>query len=361
MNYIQWLKGNDCCEQINDCGCSGKDVCNCDDILLEISVLHTNDEILQNEIDNIASGSSVTVDDHLDSASTNPAQNKVITEALNGKLDASAYTPTDLSNYYTKEEVNSAITEVENDIPSLSGYATEQWVLDKNYITGVDLSNYATLQDIPVVPTDVSAFNNDAGYLTEHQSLSAYSTTDEVNSAINAATSGKADTTEIYNYYGGSGITVSTAAGVRNKKITLDVPIYKGDGLLSVSANNLSGSNNADNKINGTASFGAGYMVETKNTDEAAFGVYNISNGGRDQQFTFSSGNTLFSIGNGNTQNISGLTITKHNALEIMQNGDIYIADTNDTTHQEAYKKPMIKLQDILKSLQDQIDALRNG
>lgn len=53
----------------------------------------------------------------------------------------------------TPEEVESAITSamtiVEGEIPSLSGYATEQWVEDKHYITGVDLSDYATKEEIP--------------------------------------------------------------------------------------------------------------------------------------------------------------------------------------------------------------------
>lgn len=75
----------------------------------------------------------------------------------------------------TPEEVDSAITSamtiVEGEIPSLSGYATEQWVLDKNYITGVDLSDYALKSEIPTVPTSNTAFTNDAGYLTEHQHL----------------------------------------------------------------------------------------------------------------------------------------------------------------------------------------------
>ena len=88
------------------------------------------------------------------------------------------------------EKIESAKTEIEAEIPSLSGYATEQWVENQGYITGVDLSNYATKDEIPVVPTSNTAFTNDAGYLTEHQSLSAYSTTDEVNSAITQATSG---------------------------------------------------------------------------------------------------------------------------------------------------------------------------
>lgn len=105
------------------------------------------------------------------------------------------------TQYYNKTEVDnkiaSAKSEVEGEIPSLSGYATEQWVTDQNYITGVDLSNYATKSEIPTVPTNVSAFNNDAGYLTEHQSLSAYSTTSEVNAAINQSVSGKANSSDV--------------------------------------------------------------------------------------------------------------------------------------------------------------------
>ena len=62
------------------------------------------------------------------------------------------------------------------EVPSLSGYATEQWVEDKHYITGVDLSDYALKSEIPTVPTNVSAFNNDARYITS-DALSGYQPT----------------------------------------------------------------------------------------------------------------------------------------------------------------------------------------
>lgn len=59
----------------------------------------------------------------------------------------------DLSNYYTTAQtvslVESAVTRVEGEIPSLSGYATEQWVENQHYITGVDLSDYVTYDSIP--------------------------------------------------------------------------------------------------------------------------------------------------------------------------------------------------------------------
>ena len=67
-------------------------------------------------------------------------------EEVDEKIDEaiSGISP-DLSDYYAKEEVDALIPEV----PSLSGYATEQWVLDKHYITGVDLSDYVTYESLP--------------------------------------------------------------------------------------------------------------------------------------------------------------------------------------------------------------------
>lgn len=144
-DYNRWINGNGCCGANNfihiEHDCTGhSDACSCENLLLEISKLWTNDEILQDEIDALSgccsggSGSTVTVDSDLSPTSTNPVANSAITEALNDKLDTSAYTP-------------------------------------------VDLSDYAKKEDIPVIPTLVSSFINDAGYLTEHQPLSGYVTT----------------------------------------------------------------------------------------------------------------------------------------------------------------------------------------
>lgn len=94
----------------------------------------------------------------------------------NDKLDVTAYTPTDLSNYYTKQEVynknetynrneiDDKIAEAggfdptkyytktvsdnrfafKSDIPSLDGYATEDWVLSKKYATASSVQQYIT-------------------------------------------------------------------------------------------------------------------------------------------------------------------------------------------------------------------------
>ena len=90
------------------------------------------------------------------------------------KLDISAYTPSDLSNYYTKSEVYSkdetynkneiddkiiqsgmfdptqyytkgtcdSRFALKDEMPSLDGYATEEWVTSKNYATKAELTTY---------------------------------------------------------------------------------------------------------------------------------------------------------------------------------------------------------------------------
>ena len=168
-----------------------------------------------------------------------------------------------LDNYYTKtesdgkyatqvvvnEEIAARISDIrevkatleskadKSEIPSLNGYATEQWVGQQGYLTehqplktingetivgngNIEISsgeetdpiwnaekvNYytktevntsletkANKSEIPTVPTNVSAFTNDAGYLTEHQSLDNYYTKTEVNTSLET----KADKTEI--------------------------------------------------------------------------------------------------------------------------------------------------------------------
>lgn len=185
----------------------------------------------------------------------------------------------DLSNYYTTAQtvnlVESAVTRVEGEIPtvptsntaftndagyltehqSLSGYATEQWVLNKHYITGVDLSDYATKAEIPVVPTSNTAFTNDAGYLTEHQSLTAYSTTSEVNTLIGQSVSGKQDTLsagtgiDITNDVisctvtgGGASYSASSGINIANNEISTKIGgglRYAQDGTLEVNSTNV--------------------------------------------------------------------------------------------------------------------------
>ena len=120
--YQKWLSVDDCCcggfIHIEPCD-KHKDVCDCENILLEISKLHTDDEVLQEQIDELSGCCS----------------------------GGSGGCECDLSDYYTIEEVD----DIADDIR----------------------------EEIPVIPTVVSAFINDMGYLTEHQPLSGYVTTSE--------------------------------------------------------------------------------------------------------------------------------------------------------------------------------------
>ena len=299
MNYRNWLRGG--C----GCGCNGTprqiNNCDCDAIWAEIENLHTDDEVLQQEIDEIdlsnyytklevdaliptnvselvndegfitiaalngyatetwvqnqgyltehqhlktvnnqsligdgnivieASGGSVTVDDSLSLISTNPVQNKVITMALNNKLDASAYTPTDLSNYATKQWVENknyltehqplktingqvisgsgniviegsgtSITVDENLDPTSTNPVENKAIvgalngkLDASAYTPTDLSNYYNKQEVNnLIPTSNSALTNDMHYITSAETVNFATTANtytktEVNNIVN--------------------------------------------------------------------------------------------------------------------------------------------------------------------------------
>ena len=96
------------------------------------------------------------VDEALSDTSKNPVQNKVVNDAIGKKQD----TISDLETIR-------------------SGAALGKTAYQKP-ITGIPASDIAE-GVIPTVPTNVSAFNNDAGYLTQHQSLDDYYTKQEVN------------------------------------------------------------------------------------------------------------------------------------------------------------------------------------
>ena len=83
-----------------------------------------------------------------------------------------------------------------------------------------------------------------------------------------------------------------------------------------------------------------GDSLNTTNDYEFALATCNVSSSATTS--FGNSGNTLFSVGNGSSSS------ARHNAFEIRQNGDIYIADTNDTSTTNYYEKPMIRLQDHL-------------
>jgi hypothetical protein len=85
----------------------------------------------------------------------------ITAEALEGYALASAILPIS-DDYVTKDDL--ADYALKSEIPPVV----------EGYLTQDDLNGYALKTEIPSVPTNVSAFTNDAGYLTQHQSLAGY-------------------------------------------------------------------------------------------------------------------------------------------------------------------------------------------
>lgn len=98
----------------------------------------------------------------------------------------------DLTIYATNEALNNGLAAKQDTITDLetirSGAEKGSTAVQPGALATVATSgNYNDLNDkpvIPVVPTKVSAFENDAGYLTEHQSLADYAKTSYVDTEL---------------------------------------------------------------------------------------------------------------------------------------------------------------------------------
>ena len=114
------------------------------------------------------------------------------------------------------------------------------------------------------------------------------------------------------------------------------------EGYSTTASGHHSHAEGSGTTASGQWSHAEGVGTSTTTLNEHASGRYNISLSG---STTFGdSGNTLFTVGNGYKPGLS--PANTHNAFQIMQNGDIYIADT--LGEGQYYQKPMIKLQDAL-------------
>ena len=154
------------------------------------------------------------------------------------------------SEYITETELNAKgyLTEHQD----ISNLATKAEV-PTNKVSEIDLSGYALKTEIPTVPTNVSAFNNDVGYLTEipseyvteteleskgylteHQSLANYSTTEEMNNAIsNHHDSTKQDTLTAGNNITIENNVISATGGGSGSSYTFTDGLTETDGTVS--------------------------------------------------------------------------------------------------------------------------------
>lgn len=138
-------------------------------------------------------------------------------------------------------------------IPSTTGLATETYVDDK--IAEID---------IPTVPTKVSAFTNDAGYLTEHQSLIEYAKKTDIPAPYTLPTA-----------------STSTLGGVKVDGNTITIA----DGVIS--AKGGSGSTELDAYIKDASVNGNTLTLTKKDDTQVVFTPSGGSGGGNELQRIF--------------------------------------------------------------------------
>ena len=71
---------------------------------------------------------------------------------------------------YTKDEIDTQINTLRGEIPSIDGFATEQWVESKGYLT--------EHQSLAGLATETWVENK--GYLTQHQDISGKLDSDSI-------------------------------------------------------------------------------------------------------------------------------------------------------------------------------------
>lgn len=117
------------------------------------------------------------------------------------EIEQSLVSKADKSDTYSKQEVDDAIANVDVS-DQLANYETivnhnaDKALLEASISLKVDQETFDTKEEviskalndlhdsIPTVPTNVSAFTNDAGYLTQHQSLADYYTKSEIDAMV---------------------------------------------------------------------------------------------------------------------------------------------------------------------------------
>lgn len=162
-------------------------------------------------------------------------------------------------------------------IPSTAGLASTKYVDDK--VAGIV---------IPEVPTKVSAFENDKGYLTEHQSLADYALKSEIPSTTNLAT--KAEVQEVENKipapYTLPTASTSTLGGVKVDGNTITIA----DGVIS--AKGGSGGAEPDAYIKAASVSGNTLTLTKKDDTNVVFTPSGGSSGGGAPSYALKLGDT---------------------------------------------------------------------
>lgn len=81
----------------------------------------------------------------------------------------------DLTNYYTKVEVDNKFASFDPGTGGAVYTFTKPLNVDTNNVVSIDLTEYAKLTDLPNIPKNLSSFTNDTGFITK-SALNGYAT-----------------------------------------------------------------------------------------------------------------------------------------------------------------------------------------
>lgn len=271
----------------------------------------------------------------------------------------------DLSNYYTKDEVDSNISSATPDI-SVSMYSSSG---SKNYsqtisnngqfqVSRVATSgSYNDLSDKPTIPAAQvqSDWNATSGMgvilnkpdLSGYMTVEDYQTDEEVVAAALNDLNGRIKTVENADY--------ATTLNNLNSRITT---VENADYASQIENNTFweagTGTNSVIQKGSNASALGdystaIGEGTLTNNKYECAEGCYNKST--KTSGTYGNAGNTQHSIG-------IGTSSTRKNAVEVMQNGDVYMYGLGDYDGTNATATTSKSLQAILGDIETILDQI---
>ena len=205
-------------------------------------------------------------------------------------------------------EVPTKVSELENDAGYLTEHQSlENYITKKDFATGLDAQNTSTNVlirqvneriDGITVPTKVSELENDAGYLTEHQSLAEYAKKTDIPAPYTLPTA-----------------STSTLGGVKVDGSTITIT----DGVISSVGGSGGGTTDVFTGVgedtittektfeDSSFSFNKAKFLEVKDVKEKGYGYYKLSSEGKT---SWMSGKAYYSInGTDSWQELSGIAI----------------------------------------------------
>lgn len=205
-------------------------------------------------------------------------------------------------------EVPTKVSELENDAGYLTEHQSlENYITKKDFATGLDAQNTANNALIKqvneridgiTVPTKVSELENDSGYLTEHQSLAEYAKKTDIPAPYTLPTA-----------------STSTLGGVKVDGSTITIT----DGVISSVGGSGGGTTDVFTGVgedtittektfeDSSFSFNKAKFLETNGVKEKGYGYYKLSSEG---QTSWLNGKAYYSInGTDSWQELSGIAI----------------------------------------------------